>query len=303
MKAKISFIINSVKTLCGTSKIPFLALTIVCVFLSYSAASHDGLPVKIIPLIIIITGALAAHIAVNVLNEYFDFKSGLDFKTEKTPFSGGSGSLQKRPDLSTWTLLFGILNAAIATGISIYFLYMRGWIILVPAIAGILLMICYTPHIVRMPVLCLCAPGTGFGFSMVTGCYIALVGQISVTVIAASIISFFLVNNLLLLNQFPDCTADREFGRKNIVILTGKNIALRVYQLFMMGTILSIIISVILKIFPSVTLAAIIPVLISLFTINYSRFRNLDETKKALGINVFTVLSSPSLVAAGLIFN
>jgi 1,4-dihydroxy-2-naphthoate octaprenyltransferase len=299
---KNTSIVNSIQTLVGTSKIPFLALTLVCVFLSYAAAIHDGFHTKILLLGIIIIGALAAHIAVNVLNEYFDFKSGLDFKTDKTPFSGGSGSLQKRPDLADWTLLFGLLNVAIVMGIGIYFFKTRGWIILLPSITGILLMTFYTPHIVRMPALCLCAPGTGFGFSMITGCYIALAGRISVTVIAASIIVFFLVNNLLLLNQFPDCTADRQFGRKNIVILAGKEKALGVYRIFMTCTVLTIIIFNILKFFPPVTLAATIPGLIALFTINISRFRNLHETKKALGINVFTVLSSPSLIAAGLIF-
>jgi 1,4-dihydroxy-2-naphthoate octaprenyltransferase len=302
MRSKITFIVKSIKALAGTSKIPFLALTLVCVFLSYAATIFDGLQTKILFLVIILVGALAAHIAVNVLNEYFDFKSGLDFKTEKTPFSGGSGTLQKRPDLVNWTLLFAILNIAVVMGIGIYFLKIRGWLILFPAITGVLLMALYTPHIVRMPVLCLCAPGTGFGFSMITGCYIALAGRISLTVIAASIITFFLVNNLLLLNQFPDCIADRQFGRKNIVILAGKENALGIYRFFMACTVLTIIIFNILKIFPAVTLVAILPVLYSLFTINDSRFRNLDETKKALGINVFTVLSSPSLVAVGLIF-
>jgi len=35
---------------------------------------------------------LSAHIAVNTLNEYMDFKSGLDYETLKTPFAGGSGA-------------------------------------------------------------------------------------------------------------------------------------------------------------------------------------------------------------------
>jgi 1,4-dihydroxy-2-naphthoate octaprenyltransferase len=34
--------------------------------------------------IIILIGALSAHISVNMLNEYYDFKSGLDLKINKT---------------------------------------------------------------------------------------------------------------------------------------------------------------------------------------------------------------------------
>jgi len=38
-------------------------------------------------------GAFLAHVSVNTLNEYYDFKSGLDLETIRTPFSGGSGAL------------------------------------------------------------------------------------------------------------------------------------------------------------------------------------------------------------------
>ncbi len=38
-------------------------------------------------------GLLLAHVSVNVLNDYFDYRSGVDLKTQRTPFSGGSGIL------------------------------------------------------------------------------------------------------------------------------------------------------------------------------------------------------------------
>ena len=36
-------------------------------------------------------GLLLTHISVNVLNDYFDYRSGMDLATKRIPFSGGSG--------------------------------------------------------------------------------------------------------------------------------------------------------------------------------------------------------------------
>jgi 1,4-dihydroxy-2-naphthoate octaprenyltransferase len=36
---------------------------------------------------------VGVHVAVNALNEASDYKTGIDFNTERTPFSGGSGTL------------------------------------------------------------------------------------------------------------------------------------------------------------------------------------------------------------------
>ena len=49
-------------------------------------------------LMLVLIGAVSAHISVNTFNEYFDFLSGLDAKTVKTPFSGGSGALVENPN-------------------------------------------------------------------------------------------------------------------------------------------------------------------------------------------------------------
>ncbi len=46
---------------------------------------------------LVLLGALAAHGAVNALNEYADYRSGLDLRTARTPFSGGSGTLVDHP--------------------------------------------------------------------------------------------------------------------------------------------------------------------------------------------------------------
>ncbi|MDQ4422556.1 MAG: hypothetical protein QF808_01485, partial [Thalassolituus sp.] len=70
-----------------TTRPPFLILTPVCLLMGFAASGYS--PQLNPDLIWVVLGALLAHISVNMLNEYQDFKSGLDLVTDRTPFSGG----------------------------------------------------------------------------------------------------------------------------------------------------------------------------------------------------------------------
>ena len=47
--------------------------------------------------------------------------------------------------------------------------------------------------------------------------------------LAASLPAFFMTFNFLLLNEFPDEAADREGGRRHLIILFGRTAAARTY--------------------------------------------------------------------------
>ena len=82
----------------GPMRVPFLVLAPACVFLGLGSAVWSTGSYNTLYALLALLGALAAHISVNALNEYFDFKSGLDTKTTRTPFSGGSGTLPANPE-------------------------------------------------------------------------------------------------------------------------------------------------------------------------------------------------------------
>jgi len=65
---------------------------------------------------------------------------------------------------------------------------------------------------------------------------------------------FFLVNNLLLLNQFPDVAADRAGGRQHFVIAHGLRAGAAVYAVFHAGAFLSLAASVALGWLPPLAL-------------------------------------------------
>ncbi len=77
------------KFLLDPMRLPFLILTPACVVLGLATAIWTSGQVNWFHFVLVLIGALSAHISVNTFNEYFDFKSGLDGDTKRTPFSGG----------------------------------------------------------------------------------------------------------------------------------------------------------------------------------------------------------------------
>ena len=187
----------------------FLILTPICVLVGVAAAAYDDFDLNPLHVILTLIGALLAHISVNVLNDYFDYRSGIDLAAKRTPFSGGSGILPAGLLKAQQVYLFGLASLIGVGAIGIYFTIEYGWKILPLGVAGMLVVYLYTTHITRNPLLCAIAPGLGFGPLMVVGTYFTQTGEYSVTAGLASLVPGFLVSNLLLLNQFPDVEADK----------------------------------------------------------------------------------------------
>lgn len=227
---------KSIQTLLRSMRLPFLVMTPVSIFLGFATALQVRNPVNIDDLLLILLGALSAHISVNTFNEYFDFRSGLDTRTEKTPFSGGSGALVNRPDAASGVLVVAIISLAITIIVGLVFVQRVGLPILWIGLAGVAIIISYTQWLNRDPWLCLLAPGVGFGPLMVMGTHFVLTGGISPQAFLASLVPLFLASNLLLLNQYPDVEADRSVGRNHIPIAYGLRTSTRVYGLMLAGT-------------------------------------------------------------------
>ena len=222
-----------VKHILGIIRAPFLLLTPACVFLGAAAAVYECGDIDAASTALILVGALAAHVGVNALNEYSDFRSGLDASTERTPFSGGSGTLPEQPGLARTALAIGLGACALTAAIGLYFVLTIGLAVLVIGVLGPCVILTYTVWVTRSPVLCLVAPGFGFGSLMAMGTHLVLSGHVSQASVLTSLVPFFLVNNLLLLNQFPDTGADRAVGRRHLPIVLGRRRGSWVYAVFL----------------------------------------------------------------------
>jgi len=282
-------------------RVPFLILTPACVLLGVGAASWSSGEISILYLLLTFIGAVCAHISVNALNEYFDFRSGLDSMTERTPFSGGSGTLPGRPEMARSALNIGLITLSVTGLIGLYFLYIRGLSLLPVGILGLIIISTYTIWIIRYPILCLIAPGLGFGPLMVMGTHLVLTGEYSWTGFVASLVPFFLVSDLLLLNQFPDVEADQSVGRRHLPIVVGKQTSSLIYGAFLLSAYLSIVLGVCLEYLPKFTLLGLATIVIALPT-SVGVFRYAEDVKKLMpymGLNVIINIATPLLVAAG----
>ncbi len=293
---------KEMKFVLGPMRIPFLILTPACVLLGYGTAAWTTGHLDVLYCILALVGAVSAHISVNAFNEYYDFKSGLDFKTERTPFSGGSGTLPEKPELAKSALITSWITFAITAAVGIFFLYVRGLALLPLGLLGLIIIYTYTVWLTRIPLLCLIAPGLGFGLLMVMGTDFVLTGSYSWTAFVASLIPFFLVSNLLLLNQFPDVNADQSVGRKHIPIVLGKKTGAIIYGIFLLLAYLSVATGVLLGYLPPFSLLGLIPVILAIPTfIGVIRYaENIEKLLKFMQLNVILIIMTPVLVAIGL---
>jgi len=290
------------KFLLDPMRLPFLILTPACVVLGLATAIWTSGHVNWLHFFLVLIGALSAHISVNTFNEYFDFKSGLDANTIRTPFSGGSGMLPENPEMGNAALIMAWVFLALTGAIGIYFGFRIGLGILPLGVLGLLIIYFYTEWITRYPLLCLLAPGLGFGPLMVMGTNFVLTGQYCWTAFIASLVPFFLVSNLLLLNQFPDLEADQSFGRKHYPIQIGKQKSSLIYISFLLLPFAAVGLGVATGLFPLSSLIGFLSLLLVLPIIK-GVLAHAEETEKlipTLGQNVIINLVTPVLVAIGI---
>ena len=246
---------------------PFLVLSPACVLLAGALASYQGVEFSLFNWLITLIGALTAHIAVNLINEYQDFESGLDFKTEQTPFSGGSGLLPNNPHLAKKVWSAFVVSIIVLFLIGFYFLALYGWQIVPLGLIGFLIIVTYTKWINKSAFLCLLAPGIGFGSLMVVGSYFSITGQFNDQIWVLSFIPFFLVNNLLLLNQYPDIEADKTVKRNHFPIRYGIKASNRIFIIFAILPHILLFFLVQTNVLPIFSLITLVPLSLSFVSI------------------------------------
>ncbi len=290
------------KYLLGPMRPPFLVLGPACVLVGLGSAYLETGQINWLYFVLALIAGVSAHISVNAFNEYFDYKTGVDAHTQRTPFSGGSGTLQAHPELAKSTLVMALITLAIPGSIGLYFMSVWGWKALPIGIIGLVLLYAYTVWMVYQPALCLIAPGLGFGPLMVLSTHFALTGTFSWPALIASLVPFFLVSNLLLLNQFPDVEADRSAGRKHYPILLGRTASAYIYIAFLIAAYMVVVVGVFFGVLPPFSLLALLTIVFAVQIVRsvLANSENVPALLPAMGQNVIVNLLTPVLLAIGL---
>jgi len=278
----------------------FLLLSVVLAFLGTCIAWYDGY-FHLGYALLAFLGLLLCHISVNVLNDYFDYRSGIDLEAKRTPFSGGSGILPAallKPGQVFW---FGLVSLLVAVPIGVYFVIARGWQLLPLLVVGALCALLYTPVLTRLrwPEW---APGVGLGALPVLGTYFVQTAAYTLPAVVASIPSGILVHNLLLLNEFPDAEADKKAGRKTLPIVMGKSKAWVVYSALTILVYLWVIGGVVAGKMPAFSLIALLTLPLAIKAIQGARKHDeMSQLVPAMANNVLVVLLTQLLLGIGYI--
>ena len=277
----------------------FLPLTVILVSLGTAIAAKDGF-VHWGHYVLAMIGSMLVHVTVNVINDYHDYVGGIDLKTLRTPFSGGSGVLPSgflRPRQVFW---FGTLSLGVAMAIGFYFVGVKGWSLFPLLLIAGFSAYFYNVFLSKWLVGELFA-GLNLGPLLVLGAYYVQAGRYSWEALVASLAPGILTANLLFLNEFPDAEADREGGRKHLVILMGKKEARFLFALLTALAYLCIIIGVATGIMPAVTLIGLGTMVFGWKAVRgaFRYYNRMDEFVPVLGANVVTILGTQALVTLG----
>lgn len=197
------------------------ALAAVCIALTYS---HFNLKYALVAVI----GVLFAHLSVNLLDDYFDFKSGSVEKRNqlegairsgkcKYIFDGKSTPMQ----LFFAAAIFGVL--AILTGL--YLFLHRGMPVLIIALMAAVLGFFYSA-----PPLKLSYNGMGeivvglmFGPLLMNGVFYCATGTVSLQLLLLSFALGALVVNILYVHSLMDMKADNACSKKTLATILPNN--------------------------------------------------------------------------------
>jgi 1,4-dihydroxy-2-naphthoate octaprenyltransferase len=282
----------------------FLLLSVVLSCVGTSMAWYEG-HFELFFSILAFVGLLLIHTSCNVLNDYFDYMSGIDKETLRTPFSGGSGFLAAEALTPRLVYILGIACFVIASGIGLFFLKVRGWALLPLLIVGGASAYFYSTHIARW-MLGEFFAGLNLGVLAVLGAYFVQSGYYSWEAFVGSLPSGILTYNLLLINEFPDVGPDRKGGRKNIVIVLGKRRASLLYLITSGLVYLCIILGVSFQFMPLGTLLGLLTIPLALKAVRgaSSKYNASDgDFLPIMGLNVTVVLVTQALIALGYVFS
>jgi 1,4-dihydroxy-2-naphthoate octaprenyltransferase len=199
---------------------------------------------------------MALHASVDLLNDYWDFKRGIDTKTTRTKMSGGTGVLPEGLLKPSSVYRAGVAFLIIGALIGSYFVMTHGILIAIILGFAILSIYFYSTKIVDSGL------GEFFvavkGSMIVIGTFFIQSGDVNVESILAGIVIGTLSSLVLFIASFPDHDADKSKGRKTLVIVVGKKKAIKLFWIFPLVSYVIILIGVSVSLFPLLSLITLL---------------------------------------------
>ena len=229
-------------------RIRFLLASVIAVSLGLAINWWHTGNIEIFDAILTMCGVLALHASVDLLNDYWDFKRGIDTTTQRTKMSGGTGVLPEGLLKPKQVYAAGIIFLIAGAAIGAYFVFTDGIIIGLILAFAVLSVYFYSTKIVDwgLAEIFIVIKGT----MIVIGTYFIQTTQITESAVLGGIVVGTLSSFVLFITSFPDHDADKAKGRKTLVINLGKQKACSVFWVFPIIFYSVSIFAIIIEVFP-----------------------------------------------------
>ena len=252
-------LLQTLKIWARLARIPFLTATIVPVALGTIVAWTLLGNLNLGYFVMTLVGALCLHLGTNIINDYFDFRSGCDaINTDGlSPISGGSRVLLEgliKPQRAYFVALsfFGV-----ASIIGIILSIAVGWGVFLLGIVGIVSGYFYVSQLSTRGIGELIV-GLNFGPLMVLGSYYVQTQRFDSGPLVASVPIGLLITAILWINEVPDYAADKAVGKKTLVVRVGRKRAAELYALIVIAAYVWTALMAVLKQLPFGSLLVLI---------------------------------------------
>ncbi len=243
------------------TRAPFLTATIVPIAAgaAWAAARGSAQPFPWGLFGLVLVGGISLHIAANTFNDYFDWKSGTDQANNDyfLPYSGGSRSIELGLIPERSLLRVAWISLLIGSLAGLPFLFLRGPGLLLFGLAGALSAYFYTAPPLRLAArkgLGELLVGLNFGPLFTAGTVFALTGRVGWEDFYIGLPIGLLTTAILWINQFPDMEADAATGKRNLVVILGKERARWGYLLIVAAAFGLVLIGAVLNVLPLTSL-------------------------------------------------
>ena len=255
---------------------------------------------KLFPALAALTGALLLQIGVNLANDYFDYKKGVDTSARLGPIRvTQSGLISPGRVRSAMMITFGL-----AVLVGVYLISVGGWPIMAVGTAAILAALAYSggPHPLGSHGLGDLSVFIFFGPVAVCGTYYVQRPQLTLPVLLTSIPIGFLITAILVVNNLRDIETDQGAGKRTLAVILGQKGARIEYVLLLAGAYFAPLILWMAGWFSALTLLPFLSLPMALFLIRRTFQDEGQVMNRALSGTAQLSLLFSILFSLGLIF-
>jgi 1,4-dihydroxy-2-naphthoate octaprenyltransferase len=189
-----------------------------------------------LPALAALAGALLLQVGVNLANDYFDFKKGVDTAGRKGPLRVTQAGLISPDDVRLGMALVFLLAALVG----VYLVAIGGWPILLVGTASILAALAYSGG--PWPI---ASHGLGdvfvflfFGLAAVCGTYYVQALALTPFAVTAAVPPGLLITAILVVNNLRDIETDSKVGKRTLAVRLGPRGTLAEYAALVAGAYL-----------------------------------------------------------------